>query len=208
MFLSRRATQAEYCDRTDLPSGEVADNYRQLARFNRFMLVSDPFQRLLVRWLGRGGVKTLSLLDLGAGDGSTGRSMEAWARSHGWDWRVTNLDLNIQALRLNPGRRNVTAAVGALPFALLAPQPGHAHRGAQLPGLCLLLARDRERPLEIGFRLCRFWLRGHQHNFACNAMYLGLAPSLLGRLGHAPCLRDAPPRLLELTELRISSCQN
>jgi len=112
MFLSRRATQAEYCDRTDLPSGEVADNYRQLARFNRFMLVSDPFQRLLVRWLGRGGVKTLSLLDLGAGDGSTGRSMEAWARSHGWDWRVTNLDLNIQALRLNPAD-----ATSRLPWA-------------------------------------------------------------------------------------------
>ena len=117
MFLSQRATQAEYCDRPDLPSSEVADNYRQLSRFNRVMLVSDPFQRLLVRWLGRGNVKTLSLLDLGAGDGSIGRSIEAWARRHGWDWRVTNLDMNVRALRLNPGGRNVAGAVGALPFA-------------------------------------------------------------------------------------------
>ena len=93
MFLSQRATQAEYCDRLDLPLNEVADNYRQLARFNRLLLVTDPFQRLLVRWLGRGHVKKLSMLDLGAGDGSIGRSIEAWALRHGWDWRVTNLDL-------------------------------------------------------------------------------------------------------------------
>ena len=117
MFLSQRATQAEYCDRPDLPVSEVADNYRQLARFNRLLLVTDPFQRLLVRWLGRGRVKKLSMLDLGAGDGSIGRSIEAWARRRGWDWRVTNLDLNVGALRLNPGGRNVAGAVGALPFA-------------------------------------------------------------------------------------------
>jgi len=117
MFLSQRATQAEYCDRLDLPLSEVADNYRQLARVNRLLLVSDPFQRLLVRWLGRGNVRRLSLLDLGAGDGSIGRSIESWARRHGWDWRVTNLDLNVGALRLNPSGRNIAASVCALPFA-------------------------------------------------------------------------------------------
>ncbi len=46
MFLSQRTTQAEYCDRLDLPLSEVANNYRRLARFNRLLLVSDPFQRL------------------------------------------------------------------------------------------------------------------------------------------------------------------
>jgi 2-polyprenyl-3-methyl-5-hydroxy-6-metoxy-1,4-benzoquinol methylase len=117
MFLSQRATQAEYCDRLDLPLNEVAENYSQLARFNRLLLVTDPFQRLLVRWLGRGRVEKLSILDLGAGDGSIGRSIEAWARCRGWDWRVTNLDLNFGALRLNPGGRNVAGAVDALPFA-------------------------------------------------------------------------------------------
>jgi 2-polyprenyl-3-methyl-5-hydroxy-6-metoxy-1,4-benzoquinol methylase len=116
MFLSQRATQAEYCDRPDLPLSEVADNYRQLARFNRLLMMTDPFQRLLVRWLGRGQVKKLSMLDLGAGDGSIGRSIVAWARRRGWEWRVTNLDLNVSALRLNPGGRNVAGAVGALPF--------------------------------------------------------------------------------------------
>lgn len=117
MFLSRRATQAEYCDRPDLPLEEVADNYRQLAQFNRVLLVADPFQRLLVRWLGRVNVARLSILDLGAGDGSMGVAIESWARRYGWDWRVTNLDLSVSALKLGQGRRNVAGSVCALPFA-------------------------------------------------------------------------------------------
>ena len=35
-----------------------------------------------------------------------------------------------------------------LRLALTAPEPRHAHRRAQLPGLCLLLARDRQRTLK------------------------------------------------------------
>jgi hypothetical protein len=115
--LSQRATQAEYCDRPDLPLSAVADNYRQLARFNRVLLVADPFQRLLVRWLGRNNVRNLSVLDLGAGDGSLGAEIEAWARRYGWDWRVTNLDLSVAALGLGTGRRRVAASVCSLPFA-------------------------------------------------------------------------------------------
>jgi hypothetical protein len=117
MFFTRRATQAEYCDQPDLPAADLADNYRQLARFNRLALATDPFQRLLVRWLGRQNVAKLSLLDLGAGDGSIGRSIEAWAHRYGWEWRVTNLDANRAALRLGSSRRNVAACVCALPFA-------------------------------------------------------------------------------------------
>ena len=117
MFLSQRATQAEYCDQLDLPLDEVADNYRHLARFNRLMLVADPFQRLLVRWLGRNNVARLSILDLGAGDGYLGGRIEAWARHFGWDWRVTNLDVSVTALQLGARRCSVAGSVCALPFA-------------------------------------------------------------------------------------------
>jgi 2-polyprenyl-3-methyl-5-hydroxy-6-metoxy-1,4-benzoquinol methylase len=116
MFLRERALQAEYCDQPDLPLADVAANYRQLARFNRLVLVADPFTRLLVRWLGRKQVAQLSLLDLGAGDGSLADEVEKWARRHGWDWRVTSLDVNWRALGLRSRPRRVAGSVCALPF--------------------------------------------------------------------------------------------
>jgi len=48
---------------------------------------------------------------------------------------------------------------GLIPLALIAPEPRHARRRAQFQGLCLLLARSRERTLEIRFRFRRFRLR-------------------------------------------------
>jgi SAM-dependent methyltransferase len=117
MFLSRRATQAEYSDAPGRSAGQIAVDYRQLARVNRLFLVTDPFQRLLVRWLGRDRCRSLSILDLGAGDGSVGRAITRWAAQQGWEWRVTNLDANPLALQLNPGGHNVIGSVLALPFA-------------------------------------------------------------------------------------------
>jgi len=49
--------------------------------------------------------------------------------------------------------------VGLLPFALITPKPGHAHRRAQFPGLCLLLTRDSQRTLEVRLRFRRIRLR-------------------------------------------------
>jgi hypothetical protein len=116
MFLRERATQAEFCDQPGLPLEAVASNYRQLARFNETMRVSDAFQRLLVRWLGRERVMRLSILDLGSGDGWIGNAVTDWATRQGLNWRVTNLDLNPLGLGLRPGARNVTASVCQLPF--------------------------------------------------------------------------------------------
>ena len=116
MFLSRRATQAEYTDSPNLPFQEVADNYRQLARVNRFLAFADLFTRHLVKWLGRQHCRQLRILDVGAGDGSLGRTMTLWAAARGWAWEVTNLDMNGFALQLNPEGRNVQGIVTALPF--------------------------------------------------------------------------------------------
>ncbi|HUR44584.1 MAG TPA: methyltransferase domain-containing protein [Candidatus Saccharimonadales bacterium] len=116
MFLSRRSTQAEYSDAPGLPFEVVAQNYADLAKINRLFAFAEPFQRCMVNWLGKDNVKTLRLLDLGAGDGSLGRTLESWASKKGWQWSVTSLDLNSEALRLNPGRRNVVGSVLALPF--------------------------------------------------------------------------------------------
>ena len=61
MFLSRRATQEEYMDTPGLPESEVAEYFRELARVNRLFQWSDPFKRILPRWLGLGDGRPLHI---------------------------------------------------------------------------------------------------------------------------------------------------
>lgn len=115
MFLSRRAAQAEYFD-TERPAAETVEFYRELGRVNRLFLFAHPFQRLIPRMLGREAARSLSILDLGAGDGSLGEVLVPWASRFGWSWKVTNLDNRPLALTLSPGKSNVVGSALALPF--------------------------------------------------------------------------------------------
>ena len=116
MFLSERATQAEYFDSPELSATEIQQSFQQLARINRLFLRSYPFQSRMIRWLSPERCRALSILDLGGGDGSLGRTLEAWAGQRGFSWQMTNFDLNLHALRLNAPGRNVLGSVVALPF--------------------------------------------------------------------------------------------
>jgi 2-polyprenyl-3-methyl-5-hydroxy-6-metoxy-1,4-benzoquinol methylase len=116
MFFKHRALQAEYFDSFDRPAAEVADGYAMLGRVNRFFSFASPFQTFLPKALGEKRCRSLSLLDLGAGDGSLGVELTSWAAARGWDWRVTNLDPNIQAMRVNPQAKWVAASALELPF--------------------------------------------------------------------------------------------
>lgn len=116
MFLRERSTQAESFDAHDRPAVDIASSYRQLARLNGLFFFSHPFVVTLPRLLGTEHCRSLTLLDVGAGDGLLGRRIEAWAQRRGWRWEVTNLDANPHALALNPGGRNATGSALALPF--------------------------------------------------------------------------------------------
>jgi SAM-dependent methyltransferase len=116
MFLKHRALQAEYFDLPDRPVAEQVAGYRMLAQTNRIFLLRRTFSTLLPQWLGPERCRELSILDLGAGDGSLGNELTAWAKTRGWNWRITNLDLNTQAMRLNPTARFVAGSALALPF--------------------------------------------------------------------------------------------
>jgi len=117
-MLRERATEPEHFDDPARTPEEIADAYRQLARVNRLCRLDDPYTRVMSRWLGADNCRQLSILDLGAGDSWLGAQMESWARREfGWEWRVTNLDLNLVPLRLNSSTRNVVGSVLALPFA-------------------------------------------------------------------------------------------
>src|SRR5712671_398851 len=115
MFLSRRAAQAEYFD-TERPSAETIEFYRELGRVNRLFLFAHPFQWFIPRMLDLQSIRALSILDLGAGDGSLGETLVAWAAGRGWTWKITNLDNRPIALTLSPGQLNVVGSALALPF--------------------------------------------------------------------------------------------
>jgi hypothetical protein len=97
----------------DRPASEMAEAYAMLAFVNRVCLLARPFQRLLPKMLGEERCRSLTLLDLGAGDGWLGSELTRWAAKRGWDWRVTNLDLNARALSLS---NNGQGSALALPF--------------------------------------------------------------------------------------------
>ena len=95
-------------------------------------------------------------------------------------------------------RREMIAAF--LTLALISPQPRHAHRCAQFPGLCLLRTRNRERTLETFFRFDGIRLRRQELNLAGHAMDIGFLPSFLGYFRRRYCFANAPPSILELAE--------
>lgn len=117
MFLKHRALQAEYFDELDRPAAEIAESFAMLARVNRFFAVARTFQNGLPKMLGEERCRSLSLLDLGAGDGSLGKELSRWAATHGWEWRFTNLELNPHAAKLNPNAEWVIGSVLQLPFS-------------------------------------------------------------------------------------------
>ena len=117
MFLERRSRQAEYFDEPHRTAAEVSKSFEDLARINRFFRFTQPFQIVIPLLLGEKRCARLTLLDLGAGDGSLGKELTKWAASHGWEWKVTNLDMNPHALALNQTGENVVGSVVELPFA-------------------------------------------------------------------------------------------
>lgn len=115
MFLSRRTTQAEYFD-SERPMAEVAEFFRSLGRVNRFFDFAHPFREILPALLGEDKCRELTILDVGAGDGSLGRSIGEWARARNWRWRVVNVDNSLSALGLSSNKLNVVGAATRLPF--------------------------------------------------------------------------------------------
>lgn len=116
MFLARRTLQAEYLDSPELSAAEAQGHYAWLARINRLTQFDRPFRRWLPATVGLEKCPTLKVLDLGAGDGSLGRTLAAWAKLREWDWRFTSLDLSPHSRLLNPSGHHVIGTATDLQF--------------------------------------------------------------------------------------------
>jgi ubiquinone/menaquinone biosynthesis C-methylase UbiE len=137
MLLSRRSAQPEYFD-SARPLGEVAEFFHSLDRLNSRFAFAEPFQNALPRMLGEAACVSLSILDVGAGNGSLGKALSTWAGTKGWQWRVTNLDVSLSTLGLNRAGMNVAGSALALPFrdgafdAVVASQMTHHFGDAEV----------------------------------------------------------------------------
>jgi SAM-dependent methyltransferase len=116
MFFRRRSAQAEYFDLPGRSEAETLAAFRDLDQLNRQFRFAKPFEEILPKWLGIERCAQLEVLDLGAGTGSLGRKLSAWANERGWRWQFTNLDSNPLALRFGGEPRAIVGSVLALPF--------------------------------------------------------------------------------------------
>src|SRR5271169_3683600 len=96
---------------------------------------------------------------------------------------------------------------GLISLALIAPEPRHAHRGAEFPGFCLLRTGDRKCTLEIRFRFRRIWLRRHEREVAGYSMEVRLEPPFIGCFRQSHRFVDAAPSRIVLSQLRMGPRQ-
>lgn len=205
--------QEEYFD-SERPVEEVAEFFRSLGRVNRFFDFTHPFRTLIPELVGRDHCKTLSILDVGAGDGSLGRAVQEWAARQGWDWRVVNVDCSPVALRLNEGGLNVIASATRLPFypasfdVVLASQMAHHLTDTQVRGLLreawrvarsavVLCDLHRNLGLYLALRLL-FCFQDHPASFRSDALLSvkrGWRIAELARLADEAGVPDARVRL-------------
>jgi hypothetical protein len=87
--------------------------------------------------------------------------------------------------------------------ALVAPEACETHCGAKFPGFGLLLTRDCESALEIGFGLRLIPLGRNECDFSCDPPYVGLAPSFLGFFDRLDGFTDTASSFLYVPEFAV-----
>jgi hypothetical protein len=92
---------------------------------------------------------------------------------------------------------------GLIQFALITPEPRHAHCGAEFPGFRLLLTGNRKRVVKKLLRFCNDWPRQHQCDFTSKAINLRLVKLFPRSLHRRYRFTNAAPSVIELAELRV-----
>ncbi|MGB7404822.1 MAG: methyltransferase domain-containing protein [Pacificimonas sp.] len=89
--MSSRSAETELIDDPALPEAEFAAAIDDLAKVNWWLRGHDPTLHFLERQVS--GMRSFSLLDVGAGQGDTLRAIERWATKRGIQARLTGIDL-------------------------------------------------------------------------------------------------------------------
>jgi ubiquinone/menaquinone biosynthesis C-methylase UbiE len=120
----RRSYELEYIDTGNYTSAEYDDCIGELQLINRWMGDAHTLKHTLFKNIGAAGLKSFSLLDVGAGSGELLRVTAAWARETGREMRGVGLELNersasaiLEESREFPEITSVRGDALKLPFA-------------------------------------------------------------------------------------------
>ncbi|MBA3440465.1 MAG: methyltransferase domain-containing protein [Pyrinomonadaceae bacterium] len=123
-FMSSRSHELEHLDRGDYSAEEYEGCLAELRRINRFAGDASALRRSLLREIEQSGVKSFSVLDVGAGSGELLRVAAGWARREGKQANLVGVELNARSaasiLEESENFSEISAVRGdamSLPFA-------------------------------------------------------------------------------------------
>lgn len=92
-----RSRELEHLDRGDYTATEYEGCLVELRRINRFLGDAGALRKSLFVEIERVGIKSFSVLDVGAGSGELLRVIAKWARASSLAARLTGLELNARS---------------------------------------------------------------------------------------------------------------
>lgn len=112
-----RSPEKEILDEPVSDSAELARSLEQVAQVNRLLGGTRALRRHLAPMVA--GTSTMSVLDVGTGNGRSMRELASWARRRGSSWRAVGIDSSPQCARLAhvDGMAAVEGDALRLPFA-------------------------------------------------------------------------------------------
>ena len=95
----KRSSELEHLDKGDYTPEEYEGCLVELRRVNRFLGDARALRRSLLAEVEREGLKSFSVLDVGAGSGELLRTVGLWARAAGREALLVGLELNARSAR-------------------------------------------------------------------------------------------------------------
>lgn len=93
----QRSLELEHLDKGDYTAEEYEGCLVELRRVNEWLGDATALRRSLLDEVERGGLKSFSVLDVGAGSGELLRVAAEWARERGRSARLVGLELNARS---------------------------------------------------------------------------------------------------------------
>ncbi len=110
----KRSSELEHLDKGDYTPEEYEGCLAELRRVNRFLGDTRALRRSLLAEVEREGLKSFSVLDVGAGSGELLRTIASWAHESGREALLVGLELNARSAKAIREESSAFASIRAL----------------------------------------------------------------------------------------------